>query len=66
MPYADAIRWALTQEATVQGDTGEHTVPVTKDDAHLLVDKVREYFNIHSIEYGTFSYDDLVPYLASS
>lgn len=28
-----------------------------------LVDKVREYFNDNNIEYTTFSFDDLTPYL---
>jgi len=33
------------------------------EENYLLVDKVRAYFNTHEIEYSTFSYDDLVPYL---
>ena len=30
---------------------------------HDLVDRVREYFNDNGIEYETFSFDDLVPFL---
>lgn len=54
-----AVNWALSQ--TVVSD-GFETL-VTKDDPHLLVDKVREYFNEHEIEYSTFSYEDLLSYL---
>jgi len=50
-----AIEWALQQEFD-----GE---PVTVDNPHGLVHWVGEYFNMHSIPYGTFSFDDLVPYL---
>lgn len=55
----EAVNWALKQ--TVVTPIGE--VPVTKDERILLVDKVREYFNENNIEYETFSYDDLIPYL---
>jgi len=47
-----AIQWAF-EEFEEMGECSEH----------MLVDKVREYFNENNIEYGTFSYDDLVPYL---
>lgn len=30
---------------------------------HGLVDKVREYFNNNEIEYETFTFDDLIPFL---
>lgn len=56
----DAVNWALTQTYV---DGAGDTHPVTKADAHSLVDKVREYFNAHIVEYGTFSYDDLASYL---
>ncbi|QJC52799.1 hypothetical protein HGI30_15305 [Paenibacillus albicereus] len=56
-----AIEWALTQQYMDYG-TGE-TFPVTVETLQPLVDKVREYFNVHEIQYDTFSYDDLVPYL---
>lgn len=46
-----AIEWALNQEG------------VSKDSPHELVDKTREYFNINSVTYNSFSYDDLKPYL---
>ena len=44
-----AVEWALTQLIEINN--------------HAMVDKVREYFNQHNIEYDTFSYDDLIPYL---
>lgn len=45
-----AVDWAVSQldEGYDHGD---------------LVDKVREYFNENDIEYSTFSYADLAPYL---
>ena len=46
-----AIEWALTQLDEIQNSD--------------LVDKVREYFNNNEIEYETFSFDDLIPFLAS-
>lgn len=56
-----AIEWALTQ--TVVYDSGEE-IEVTKETKTELVDKVREYFNNNNIEYSTFSYNDLIPYLS--
>ena len=56
-----AIEWALTQ--TVVYEEAGFEVQVTKDTPHELVDKVREYFNNNDIEYSSFSYDDLIPYL---
>ena len=53
--YIDAIRWALTQK--IDGEFIKAT------DAQALVDKVREYLNEHNIEYETFSYNDLIPFL---
>ena len=47
----EAVRWALEE---LKG---------TQFVEHDLVDKVREYFNTNNINYDTFSYDDLVPYL---
>lgn len=55
----EAIEWALAQKI----QSGEQEFHITVDDSHLLVDKVREYFNAHGIQYSTFSYDDLIPYL---
>lgn len=52
----DAVDWALTQTYTMDEDT----YPVTKDDVPMLTTKVREYFNTNSIEYPSFSYDDLM------
>ena len=46
----DAINWAL-QEMPEGHEFYE------------IVDKVREYFNVNSIVYNTFSYDDLRPFL---
>ena len=44
-----AVEWALDELAEF--------------DNHLLVDKVRDYFNANGVEYGTFSFADLLPYL---
>ncbi|MCE5220053.1 MAG: hypothetical protein LLF98_01995 [Clostridium sp.] len=52
----DAINWALTQK-DVDGNE------ITKNTTHSLVDKVRDYFNSNNINYNSFSYDDLIPYL---
>ena len=54
-----AIEWALTQ----QTETG---ASITVELRHELVDMVREYFNVKNIEYNSFSYDDLIPYLPLS
>jgi hypothetical protein len=56
-----AVDWALTQKVVMPwGDE----YPITKDTTQDLVDKVREYFNTNKIQYSTFDYDDLVPYLS--
>lgn len=55
-----AVEWALSQ--TVVYSNGEE-IEVTKHTKTELVDMVREYFNENNIEYTTFSYDDLIPYL---
>ena len=44
-----AIEWAMEQSDELTD--------------HLLVDLVREYFNNNEIEYETFCYEDLIPYL---
>lgn len=56
-----AVDWALTQTYT---DSLGDTYPITKDTAQALVDAVRQYFNEHQINYNTFSYNDLLPYLS--
>ena len=56
----NAIDWSLSQTV----DYGDGVIiNVTKKTRMALVDKVREYFNENNIEYDTFSYDDLTPYL---
>lgn len=55
-----AIEWALNQ--TFDYGDGD-IIQVSKETSHELVDKVREYFNDNNIDYGTFSYEDLKPYL---
>jgi len=58
-----AVDWALEQ--TIESDFGE-ILYVNEDgkvDRHLLVDFVRGYFNENDVEYNTFSYGDLEPYL---
>lgn len=59
-----AVEWALKQEIVIE----EGYAMKVKDDngninIQMLVDKVSEYFNSKNIEYGTFSFDDLKPYL---
>lgn len=56
----DAINWALQQKIT---NAEEEDFPITAEMPGELVDKVREYFNTQNIEYQTFSYADLLPYL---
>ena len=57
-----AIEWALTQTVVIDPDFNI-AINVTKETSMELVDKVREYFNANNVEYNTFSYDDLLPYL---
>jgi len=47
--FTDAIAWALQQKENPT--------------EHDLVDLVREYLNVNGVEYDTFSYEDLIPYL---
>ena len=56
----DAVDWALQQQYEI--DPGVF-VSVSVDMPFTVVDKVREYFNTHSIDYSSFSFDDLIPYL---
>jgi hypothetical protein len=51
----DAIKYALEQ-TDVEGD------PITIRRPMSLVSFVREYFDKHNIDYGTYSYEDLVPF----
>ncbi|WNS74240.1 hypothetical protein RRV45_15120 [Bacillus sp. DTU_2020_1000418_1_SI_GHA_SEK_038] len=53
----EAVSWALTQKNI--SDLGYEM----EQTPSFIVEKVREYFNDHNIEYNTFSYDDLEPYL---
>lgn len=55
-----AIQWALQQ--TYNDGTGTQQ-PITKETPQPLVDAVRQWFNDHGVQYSTFSYDDLKPYL---
>lgn len=52
---SQAIDWALKQEY--------YNEPVTKYNPPAIVDLVRQYFNDNNIQYITFSFDDLKPYL---
>ena len=57
-----AVDWALVQCLDDDG----FVVCVNssgKINAHMLVDFVRKYFNENNIDYDTFSYSDLIPYL---
>lgn len=54
-----AVEWALQQTFDIDGEIYN----ITKNTPSYLVDKVREYFNDNNIQYNTFSYKDLLPYL---
>lgn len=58
-----AIDWALQQ--CIEGEGRIFCVQDKQGnvDHHLLVDFVRKYFNEHDVEYNTFSYADLEPFL---
>lgn len=56
----EAVNWALQQ--TFDDGFGNQ-IQVTKEMPSVVVDKVREYFNQNNIEYSTFSFDDLIPFL---
>ena len=56
---AQAVAWAIGK--TVVYPWGDEII-VTRDTPEI-VDKVREYFNANGVEYETFSYADLLPYL---
>ena len=55
-----AVQWAIEQEIEVAPN---EFVPVSSDPRTFLVDKVREYFNNNNVDYETFSYKDIEPYL---
>jgi hypothetical protein len=57
-----AVDWALQQ--TYTDETGQE-YPITANDIQRFMDKVREYFNTNSIEYTTFIYNDLEPFLSN-
>jgi len=56
----DAMLWALMQTYT---NTDGKELLITKNTSLQLVDAIRQYFNANNIDYETFSYDDLIPYL---
>ena len=55
-----AMAWALQQTYT---DPALGPQPVTASTPGRLVDAVREYLNAHGINYVTFSFADVKPYL---
>lgn len=57
-----AIEEAIQQ--TIETERG--SIPISLDMPHVIVDRVREYFNTNNIDYNTFSYDDLVPFMQLS
>lgn len=57
----DAIAWAVQQ--TFLDDMGNH-IKISKNTSQQLVDAVRSYFNQNNIQYNSFSYDDLLPFLS--
>ena len=46
-----AVEWALQQDG------------VFTENPNSVVDKVRQYFNIHNIDCRPMCYDDLIPYI---
>ncbi|MBW2672572.1 MAG: hypothetical protein JRD89_04035 [Deltaproteobacteria bacterium] len=56
----DAVKWALSQTYI---DEFGRKMQITKQINQELVDKVREYFNENGVEYNSFSYKDLEPFL---
>lgn len=54
-----AVEWAVAQEY----ETEEGVFVPTISEPFMVVDKVREFLNENSIEYNSFSYDDIIPYL---
>jgi hypothetical protein len=40
-----------------------HSLDLKEAENHEIVDGIREYFNKNNIEYDTFSFEDLKPYL---
>ena len=57
-----AVEWALKQYEEVEGYK-IHVVESGKVTHSLLVDFVSKYFNEHGIEYDTYSFPDLIPYI---
>lgn len=56
----DAVNWALQQQYEIENG---YFVNVSADMPFTVVDKVREYFNTNGVQYSTFSFEDLEPYL---
>ena len=61
---AEAIEWAMSQYIEDDG-IKIYVIKDGKINNHLLVDFVRKYFNDNGIEYSTFSFDDLKPFLSN-
>lgn len=53
-----AIEWAMNQDYY-----GYVVRDIYQTEPSVLVDNVRQYFNTHGIDYSTFDYNDLQPYL---
>ena len=58
-----AVEWALQQYIVDEFGEKKYVQNEGKLDRHMLVDFVRQYFNDHNIEYSTFSFEDLKPFL---
>jgi len=56
-----AVQWALQQTYVPYPDATP--VPIRISNSGALVNAVRNYFNANKIQYGTFGYDNLKPYL---
>ena len=61
--FQNAVNWAIEQEEKNLEGKKINVKNGNKINKSLLVRKVREYFNQNNIEYATFSYQDLIPYL---
>lgn len=60
----EAVDWAL-QQRVVSEEYGVN-FPVTKETEIWIVNYTREYFNENNIEYSTFDWYDVEPYVEAS
>ena len=58
-----AVDWALKQKFIIEEGLKEDVKNNNKINHHGLVHKVREYFNDNNIDYDSFNFKDLKPYI---